>query len=1449
MPTVDLSKFEVGKDNLFDMLNPSQIRELFKKNKDEPKVKAILKTMTPEDVFILFDTDGSGLINFDEFRYMLPYLEVYISDAKAYRYFKMCDTNGNDEIDIDEFKVALFICDPTQGNTAGFIPTKNVTPLDSFDLFSEHGFLDEDQLYYASEYLNLPLSDWKHENHFRKIDLNHTGSIDYEEFRSIYLLQCDVRRELEDRGVDVPSFAQKKALRLILEEILKEEETKERYAIEEAKRYKKWLLGVREKKRMLRSAYFRAYQELRSALDGTGQTYILGGGQFKQFGQAPNPKLGTNNFNFEYFEKVLELWRDRLKPEAVIERLKIIRRAEEQDEKRDAARKLGGLAGMGARNEKKVIIDPYKEALVSRFKGTTFQVNTAALWGRRIHHVAISENVLFALSDTGEVYTLGGNNYWWHEIQPDSIYQQQWRGDTTARSQLLLGTIGKTLPPDTSVDLNAENMTEEDMLAESIKVVCKYFNCWEPPPNPATRMNFFEKDLLPKLQFDAVKFALEVRGKVIAEQTKVQMVKELHEDILLEKKLLGEKAHKSIRELETQVVGLLKRRKNKLAEKILGRIKEMWDPLREVQAEQRANAIAKKAADQHKAVMDIEKKYDDFRDRIYHKREEAEPEYTPRGNSLQLNLSGVTPRGPTLSTPRNYEAAVQISAGAAHACLVHKSGALYSWGSGAAGRLGLDLTEGGDPQKDTHKPKVVQALLGRPVIRVSCGYSHSAAVVSGGDLFMWGSTATGKCGLGDIVDAQECYCSVPTKIIIGREDRRVRKVSCGSAHTGVVTEGGQLFIFGCGDGGRLGLGRGKYDTVFVPTLVEDLLHEKINSVSCGNTHTIVVTDVKHEWEGHEGAKMRTLVGGRVYVTGSANVLGRQCDTFTFMKSVADNIGPIKMASAGYQHSCAVSAEGELICWGHNKQQCCGDSPLHFIHMDSPSVIDCLYQKAKNIAIGKLAYQSSTFSGREASFAVNGDTSGKGIKHVSCTQQDPQSWLEIDLGSLALIDGIRVWNRADTPKDPVQPTDLYSSRLFPCWVMIGHQPFSKDLTPAALKDNLKQAVAKVRFVDNNRASYWRCPGNTQGRYVRIQLEGYNTLSIAQLEVLGYWGISKGVGRVSYATAGRDITVAVIRASKDPRDIENLYKRAAWSDALNADILRQLETYALEYDKFGRGEVLKDDCLVCEGGSSMCETCLLLDTYKEELTLMPPAVGGRRRRLKSIDGFLTDGIKDPLVLPVIPRKERPTKWDMRKEAMRNWFKSLWSHMPKLKKKNITKELALDADPEDIMRSFMRERPPDESTLATQTTLDKTEDVEGDGGSSAEKKEGDDGFVKPERQIFNKISKKGIERLKAGLSAEDDAPDDDKSAASSIGASVNPTVQQFRKKKPPSRPKLEVGDILPTGQVVKGPFPRSIVDDAEMMKEVKELQKTRAEKEKVLKEKEAEQQAALRGSVVQK
>ena len=44
---------------------------------------------------------------------------------------------------------------------------------------------------------------------------------------------------------------------------------------------------------------------------------------------------------------------------------------------------------------------------------------------------------------------------------------------------------------------------------------------------------------------------------------------------------------------------------------------------------------------------------------------------------------------------------------------------------------------------------------------------------------------------------------------------------CGAAHTGVVTDDGEVYVWGCGDGGRLGLGASQMSSVLRPRRVRN----------------------------------------------------------------------------------------------------------------------------------------------------------------------------------------------------------------------------------------------------------------------------------------------------------------------------------------------------------------------------------------------------------------------------------------------------------------------------------------------------------------------------------------------------------------------------------------------------------------------------------------------------
>lgn len=202
---------------------------------------------------------------------------------------------------------------------------------------------------------------------------------------------------------------------------------------------------------------------------------------------------------------------------------------------------------------------------------------------------------------------------------------------------------------------------------------------------------------------------------------------------------------------------------------------------------------------------------------------------------------------------------------------------------------------------------------------VSCSHSHSAAISSDGVLYAWGSTVSGKLGVGIVEDKFEQFSPVPLLVKFPGK-RKIRSVSCGAAHTGAVSTTGELFMWGCANGGRLGLGAEVTDAVVVPTLVRDLTVRrkvKVWEVSCGSTHSAVCTEIVSDFE----SGRKKLQGGQVFVCGGPTPLGRFVNTWELVPEL-DSVG-IRQVSCGVNHTAAVSAYGELYTWGRNQNGCTG----------------------------------------------------------------------------------------------------------------------------------------------------------------------------------------------------------------------------------------------------------------------------------------------------------------------------------------------------------------------------------------------------------------------------------------------------------------------------------------------------------------------------------------------
>ena len=135
------------------------------------------------------------------------------------------------------------------------------------------------------------------------------------------------------------------------------------------------------------------------------------------------------------------------------------------------------------------------------------------------------------------------------------------------------------------------------------------------------------------------------------------------------------------------------------------------------------------------------------------------------------------------------ELVCSVAASAKHNLAVTISGALYSWGDGGDGRLGH-----GD-EEDQLLPRPVEAIQG-PVRSVAAGYDcHSLAITSSGALYTWGAGAHGRLGHGDEEDR------LLPKRMHGLQEERVCAVAAGEAFNVAVANNGRAWGWGCGDSG------------------------------------------------------------------------------------------------------------------------------------------------------------------------------------------------------------------------------------------------------------------------------------------------------------------------------------------------------------------------------------------------------------------------------------------------------------------------------------------------------------------------------------------------------------------------------------------------------------------------------------------------------------------------
>jgi alpha-tubulin suppressor-like RCC1 family protein len=101
-------------------------------------------------------------------------------------------------------------------------------------------------------------------------------------------------------------------------------------------------------------------------------------------------------------------------------------------------------------------------------------------------------------------------------------------------------------------------------------------------------------------------------------------------------------------------------------------------------------------------------------------------------------------------------------------------------------------------------PKLVETLLSVDVSAVACGPEHVVVVGGQGDVYAWGRGLKGRLGLGHEED-----CCAPQEVTaLNTEDIYIVNVSCSGAGTLLLTDSGVLYACGENNENRFGFSIG-----------------------------------------------------------------------------------------------------------------------------------------------------------------------------------------------------------------------------------------------------------------------------------------------------------------------------------------------------------------------------------------------------------------------------------------------------------------------------------------------------------------------------------------------------------------------------------------------------------------------------------------------------------------
>jgi len=246
-------------------------------------------------------------------------------------------------------------------------------------------------------------------------------------------------------------------------------------------------------------------------------------------------------------------------------------------------------------------------------------------------------------------------------------------------------------------------------------------------------------------------------------------------------------------------------------------------------------------------------------------------------------------------------------------CAIDFNGKVYCWGGNSNGQLG----DGTDESRLV--PVAVDdtgVLNGKNIVDISLGERHACAIDSDGKVYCWGSNEKGQLGDGNggclEWNLENCMTPLVSNVPIEVDmtgvlsGKSLVSVSCGPYFTCALDSEGKVYCWGSNKDYNLGDGTDEDRLIPVAVDTTGVLNGKtLVSLEAGYSHACVL-DLLNDlycW----GLNSSGQLGNATFDSSDYPVAVDKSGVLSGVK--------INKLSSGNSHSCVLSEENDVYCWG------------------------------------------------------------------------------------------------------------------------------------------------------------------------------------------------------------------------------------------------------------------------------------------------------------------------------------------------------------------------------------------------------------------------------------------------------------------------------------------------------------------------------------------------------